>query len=154
MRSREIGAATFLALVGLVALVASTRLPVGTVHQPGPGFFPLALAAGLLLCGGALVVRALRLEAPAAAPPASAGPPLRRGRAVATLVALFVYTFAIEALGFTVSTFLLLTFLFLVVEPMRWWIAVGSSAFTAGASHVVFKVWLGVQLPVGPWGWF
>jgi hypothetical protein len=35
----------------------SRRLPLGTYHGPGPGYFPLLLAAGLAVLALAIVVR-------------------------------------------------------------------------------------------------
>ena len=44
---RVFGAA--LAGVGLIALLAGSKLPFGTLREPGAGFFPLTVAAALIL---------------------------------------------------------------------------------------------------------
>ena len=41
---------------------------------------------------------------------------------------------------------------FRALEGMRWTVAVAASALTSVVTYVVFKVWLYVRLPPGPWG--
>lgn len=152
MRARDVAPAAFLVAFAVAGLVGASRLPIGTAHQPGPGFFPLVLAAALLLTSLGLLGHAVRPRAGAPAPAVPAPGRRRGGKAVATVGALVVYALIMETAGFTIATFLLLTFLFIVIEPRRWVIALGGSLLTALVTWVVFKLWLGVQLPVGPWG--
>jgi hypothetical protein len=84
-----------------------------------------------------------------ARPPAAPG---ARVRLVAVVGALFAFTAVLERLGFVAATFLLMVVLFRVVERHRWAIVVAESATAAIASHLLFKTWLGVRLPPGPWG--
>jgi hypothetical protein len=35
---------------------------------------------------------------------------------------------------------------------MRWTVAIAASALTSIVTYVIFKVWLYVRLPPGPWG--
>jgi hypothetical protein len=57
-----------------------------------------------------------------------------------------------EPLGFAIATAMLLALLFTVVAPGRWLLALGGSVVAAGAAWLVFRVWLQVPLPAGPWG--
>lgn len=143
-------AAAVLTAFGIAAIVAARPLPFGGITRPGAGFFPLCLAVGLTVVSAAILVRSLR--SPDAE--ARAAGPSRRGlaRAGATFAALFVYAWALTALGFGVATFLFLAFLFRAIEPQRWAVALGGAGATVMASHLLFRVWLGVRLPVGPWG--
>lgn len=146
---RERVAAAVLLLVGLAGAFEARRLSIGEVSRPGPGFFPFYLGVALAVVALALLARSLARRAPAAPPPG--GEPLRRAKAVWTLLAGVAYAFLLEPLGFLVTTFLLLFFLFTVIEPKRWTTAVALSALTALATWIVFKLWLGVQLPGGVW---
>ncbi|MBI1735179.1 MAG: tripartite tricarboxylate transporter TctB family protein [Candidatus Rokubacteria bacterium] len=152
MRARDAGAAGFLSAFAVAALVGARHLAVGTMRVPGPGFFPLVLASALLLVALALLVQALRAPRPArdAAAPVSA--PAARLRPALTLVALVGYVFLMEPAGFTLATAALLAVLFTIVAPSRWPLALGGSVVAAGAVYVVFRLWLRVQLPAGPWG--
>lgn len=54
-------ATLFTALSGLLAYNALS-LPVGTLSEMGPGYFPLVLAVGLGLLGALLAVQSVRVE--------------------------------------------------------------------------------------------
>jgi putative tricarboxylic transport membrane protein len=143
-------AAAALTAFGIAAVVGARTLPFGSVTRPGAGFFPMCLAVALTLVSGAVL---LASSGHAAADPAAASPPgAHRVRAALTLAALLVYAFALEPLGFGLCTFVLIAFLFRVIEPQPWSVALGGAAVTVIASHVLFRIWLGVRLPLGPWG--
>jgi hypothetical protein len=136
---------------GAIAFVVDARaLVFGSVTQPGPGFFPMCLAVALTFVSAGLLAQALRAGRGVPLGVPTGARPL--GRVVATLLALLVYAFVLETLGFVVSTFLLIAFLFRAIEPQPWVVAMGGAAATAGVTHLVFRVWLRVQLPSGPWG--
>jgi putative tricarboxylic transport membrane protein len=145
----RLGAAALTAF-GVAAIVGAATLPFGTVTRPAAGFFPLCLAVGLTVVATLVLLRALR--APRALPTPEA--PSRDGlaRAAAALAALLVYAFVLEPAGFALATFALIAFLFRVIEPRPWPIALGGAAVTVVVAHVVFRVWLGVRLPAGPAG--
>ena len=144
-------AAAALTAFGVAGIVQATRLPFGTVTQPAAGFFPLCLAVGLTAVAGAVFLRSVRIPLASTAPEGAAS---RRGlaRAAATLAALLGYAFVLEPAGFALATFTLIAFLFRVVEPRPWVVALGGAAVTVAVAHVVFRLWLGVRLPVGPGG--
>ena len=146
---RDVAMAAVLLLGAVAALVEGRHLPFGTVAAPGPGFFPRALAAGLAGVVVLLLARAVVTGRAAATPAAMPG---GRTRLAGVVVALFLFTAVVDHLGFVVATFLLMAALFRVVERHRWTIVVAESAAAAVVSHVVFKIWLGVRLPPGPWG--
>jgi putative tricarboxylic transport membrane protein len=142
--------AVVLLVAGLAGVVQAWKLPLGTIETPGAGFFPFCLAVAFSIVVAALVVRAVRHPGPD-----GGGPLVRRDRqrrVVLLMAALFVYAFVLEALGFVLATFLLMVVLFRVVEPQRWIVAVGGATASSLLGHLVFRVWLGVRLPPGPWG--
>ena len=65
------------------------------------------------------------------------------------IAVLFIYGLAFVPLGFILSTFLLLVFLFKAVEPQRWSVAILGSIITTVTAYGIFQVWLGSQLPAG-----
>jgi putative tricarboxylic transport membrane protein len=148
-RMRDVAAAAVLLLVGLAAFVQGRGLPFGSIAAPGPGFFPRVVAAALAVVAILLLSRALAARQE---PAGSSVPPDARIRLTAVVGALFAFTAVLEPLGFLAATFLLMVVLFRVVERHRWTIVVAESAAAAVASHVLFKTWLGVRLPPGPWG--
>jgi len=133
---------------GLVALEEARKLRFGSIARPGPGFFPVVLAAAFSLVCLVLLVGAVRgrdEDAPVAAR-------LGWAKIVATMAALFVYALVLEVVGFVAATFALLLFFFRALERQRWPLALAGSLVTALLTYLVFKVWLHVQLPAGPGG--
>ena len=147
MAGRDRAAAAVLLAFGLVALEEARKLRFGSIAKPGPGFFPVALAAAFSLVCLVLLVNALRARDAGATTGVRLGWP----KIVATMAALFVYAFVLERLGFVVATFALLLFFFKALERQRWLTALAGSLVTAFVTYLVFKVWLNVQLPAGPW---
>jgi putative tricarboxylic transport membrane protein len=146
LRRRELGAAVVLLAFGLFALSQALRLRFGSVAAPGPGFFPLCLAVAVCLASVGLLVRAWH-TAPSNATQAGSG--VRASTVVGTLGALLVYALVLEQLGFLLATFALLLFFFKALQRQRWSVAVGGSAVTSLVTYLVFRVWLGVNLPGG-----
>ena len=145
MRDRAV-AAVLLAF-GLIALEEARKLRFGTIGRPGPGFFPVVLAAAFSLVCVALLITALRARNGVAT---NLGP-LHWTKIVATMAALVVYAFLLEPAGFVVATFALLLVFFRGLERQRWVISVAGSLVTALITYLVFKVWLHVRLPPGSW---
>jgi putative tricarboxylic transport membrane protein len=144
---RDRAAGAILLIFGLIALEEARKLRFGSIARPGPGFFPVVLAAAFSLVCLVLLVIAWR-ERGAHAP---ADARLGWGKIVATITALFVYAFVLEPVGFVAATFVLLLFFFKALERQRWITALAGSLVTAFVTYLVFKVWLNVQLPAGPW---
>lgn len=138
-------ASTFLVLAAIAAY-ESTKLPFGTVRNPGPGFLPwwVGLTLGLLaliLLGQALLSRREN------------GPGKERGRILKVgglLAVLGAYVFLLEPLGYPLCTFALVLFMLRVVDPHRWTTALGMAAVAALGSYLIFAIWLQVPLPPGP----
>jgi putative tricarboxylic transport membrane protein len=152
MRARDAGAALSLSALAVAGLVGARGLHLGTLRVPGPGFFPFVLASALLLVGLALFVAAVVAPREAANATARDVPRRARLRPVLALAALVGHAFLMESIGFALATVALLAVLFSIVAPSRWPLALGGSVIAAAAVHVVFRLWLRVQLPVGPWG--
>ena len=151
--NREAWPPALLTVAGLVAVNEARRLRFGAVTVPGPGLFPLVLAVGFTLVSLILLVAALRAPADAAsAESGGAGEGDIRWKVLATLGVMLAYAFVLEPLGFVVATCGLLYFFFRALEGMRWTVAVAASALTSVVTYVIFKVWLYVRLPPGPWG--
>ena len=129
--------------------IESSRLSFGSFHNPGPGFLPLLI--GILL-GVFSVVVFLRtsLSGKPQENIRSWYPKERWKKLIRVLAALFAFSFCLEVLGFLVSTFLLLVFLFRYgMEPKRWVVSIGGSALASFSSYAVFELWLRTQLPKG-----
>src|SRR6185369_4766255 len=128
------------------AVEEAAKLRFGSIVRPGPGFFPLVLAAAFTVVCLILAIGAFRRRRVPVTEPAS----LDWTKISATMAALFVYAAMLERVGFVVATFALLLFFFKALERQRWSVALAGSIVTACVTYLVFKVWLHVQLPAGP----
>jgi amino acid transporter len=70
-------------------------------------------------------------------------------RVILAVISLFVYSLALEALGFIVATFLLVGILFRLGESRRWWALIGMSALVTFLAYLVFGILLHVYFPRG-----
>lgn len=134
--------------VAVAICFQSYRLSLGSWRSPGPGFF--SFWTGVLL-GGISIIVYLKARLSKSQEEASWFPRKRWRVLVLVLSALFAYALLLEVLGFLMTTFLLLLFLFKVIEPERWIVAIGGSLLTTLCSYALFALWLQVQLPKGLW---
>jgi putative tricarboxylic transport membrane protein len=144
--SRDLVSALFwLAIAIFVSFEGFTKLQLGTLRQPGPGFFPFW--AGLFLGAFALIllVRSLKSREPLAL----GALPWRT--LIVVLTAILGYLLFLETLGFVVVTFLFLLVLFCFAE-IGWIKQTAWSTIATSLVYVLFKFWLKVQLPQGPFG--
>lgn len=134
---------------GLVMVVASYKLRLGTLTHPGPGFLPFL--AGVILCCLSLVVflgvRKRTNEKAKKLRELWAG--VNWLSAAIVIVALLVYALVFTHAGFLLSTIGLLIFLFRARERVGWVASIGGALLASFASFAVFALWLKVQLPYG-----
>ncbi len=156
MKKYDVGSALFLLAFGLLAVFEARKLTLGTLGRPGPGFFPFYLGVAMCLVALGLAARgAWARGGEVAAGPVPGEQPAGPGRrqwskVLYTLLGLLVYAFILEPIGFPAASVLLMLFLFRVIEPQRWSVAVVTSLGTALGAYGLFK-WLGVRLPPGRW---
>ena len=131
------------ALFSLYVCVESVRLGLGTYQQPGAGFVPFCAGVTLGILSLALIFLAFVLDAK------KAETWHNPDRILMVFLAILGFTLLLEWLGFILSALLLIWFLLKVVERRGWSFSVGVALLVAGASYVVFDVWLRAQLPAG-----
>ena len=145
MVRRDVAVATLALAFGAAAAFESAKLPFGTIHNPGQGFFPWWTSVVVVLLATILLIQALKLRASTALDKSG-----RIAKVVSLLVVLATYTFLLDPLGYPICTFLLVLFMLRVMDPQRWTVALSMAALTAVGTYVVFAIWLSVPLPRGP----
>ncbi len=151
MKSRDVASGAFWLLVGAFVTWSGWDLELGSMHDPGSGFILFWIGIAMMALSVAVVVLALA-KRPGGPPEVSPWADVSWGRVIAVLVALVAYGWLLERLGFVLTTTIVMVFLFKAVEPQRWWIAAAGAVASAVVGYVVFKVWLGAQLPAGAFG--
>ncbi|SRR6266508_1616261 len=153
MAWRDAGSSAVLGLLALFALIASARMDIGAITQPGPGFFPVVLSAALLLVALALLVLGLRSGAATRGGAPIELPEGTEPRKLLGSVGVFaLYIALFEWLGFVLATAGFLSLLFGALARYRWPIAVGAGVALTIAAYLVFNTWLQVRLPHGVLG--
>ena len=137
-----------LALLAVLALEETwrQRLPLGSLGNPGPAYFPAILALILLVTGTALALLG------------------RGGPGVASLewhewrhtVAIFAAcafcAWALERLGYRLTIFVALSFLLGIIERKPLAATITFAAALALGTFALFDTLLRVPLPRGPFG--
>lgn len=149
MRARpvpgEVGLALLFAAVGAVSIAGALGLPFWEGFAPQAGFLPFIYGVILASLSAAVLVELFRTENEAADLQPTAKPLL-------VLAALTAAVVGVQAAGFGIAIFLFLLFLFAAVERLPFVRSLIVSAVTTALLIGVFRIWLGVPLPVGPFG--
>ena len=134
------------AVLGLYFAYEGYRLKLGTMHNPRSGFF--IFYAGIVLSGlsVALLIHTFYSKS-------EERKILWKGRqwtkGAKLMLALFVYVLIFRLMGFFLSTFFLLLFLFKGLEPQRWRVAFMLTIITIALCYLIFGVFLEFQFPGG-----
>jgi hypothetical protein len=77
----------------------------------------------------------------------------RWGKFLLVCICLFGYAIVVDWLGFVLTTFIVVFFLFHLLESRKGWLVVVKAALIAIANYLLFVEWLGLSLPQGFLGW-
>jgi hypothetical protein len=145
----QVGSVFWLAMAVYVGL-ESLHLGIGTPRRPGMGF--VTFGASVLLGVFSLIVL-IRTSLKRTGHGTEQGhTEVVWTRVVFVIVALLIYSQVMSVLGYLISTFLLMTFLFGIVRKVKWhWVFV-SSVVTTLATYYLFSKWLNCQFPDGLFG--
>lgn len=135
-----------LGVLALVVLFESRKLPLGSLHNPGPAYMPVLLAVVLL--GFAILVA---VGGRAATGLRAVGWTEWR-HAVAILGTCAFAALALERLGYRLTMTMSLAFLVGVVERKNVLVTLVFAIALAAGSYYLFDTLLRVPLPRGPFG--
>jgi hypothetical protein len=133
-----------LALTGAFFTLESLNLSFGDLALPGPGFLPFAF--GLLLIALSVAVFILAFQEPRDAPRVELG----HAPVLIAFAALIATSFLFERIGAFLSLGGFTALMLIFVARVRIIPALLSSVLGMLAVWYIFKILLGVQLPVGP----
>jgi hypothetical protein len=142
-------AALFFLLLSLFVCQQATLIGMGSLRKPGPGLLAFGAGAGTGLLALVVFIRTF-LSKPTTDVDRDKKS-IHRGKFFLICVSLFVYAALIHWLGFSLSTFLFVLFLFRAVQSERWWRSLVKAVLITIGNYLVFVVWLGIHLPGGFW---
>ena len=144
-KQERLSAVFFMALAVAVTYYGVSVLKLGTVQEPGPGFFPA-------LCGGGILILCLLWIFTSRSDKAKDAPLWGAGEWGAPVIAagiITAYAASMETLGYITSTLLFLVAWQVFVERENW-VKTGIIAVVGTAAmYVLFSFLLGVPLPEG-----
>jgi putative tricarboxylic transport membrane protein len=150
MKWVKIYGSLFWLLFSVIAIHEASRLRMGELSQPGPGFFPFSVGLLMGILSLAALFLSIRGQEKKVMPAQEQA--FRWWNIIIILGALIAYAFSLEKIGFVINTFLLMCLLLKVVEPQPWKTAILGGLITAIASNLVFNVILKAQIPSGVFG--
>jgi hypothetical protein len=147
MLTRDRVAGVVIVLFSLAVMWEDRALPLGTFHNPGPGYMPMVLAI-ILAAMGVLVILG------GGDSPLLTALSWTEGKHALGILAGCAFTaLALERLGYRLTVILLVAFLLWVVERKRPPVVLVAALGLALGTFYLFSTLLKVPLPLGP-GWF
>jgi putative tricarboxylic transport membrane protein len=136
----------FLMILSGAVISEAFELELGTPSNPGSGFMVFG-ASGVL---GLLALRQfIKSLQPSVRTSGAAAERIHWGRIIAVIGANLLYIFLLQPVGYLICTFLLMFFLFQVLERGRWVQRVVGSALTSFLTYLFFARLLQLNLPKG-----
>lgn len=137
-------------LAGLFITIKSIfSLELGTVRDPGPGFFPLILGIALSFLSLAILIGAILAKPEENRSLRKLWAGLSWPKMFYTIGVLLIYPIILDMVGFLLTTLFILTLLCIGIEPKRWKLGIALSILASVCSYVLFDWILQVQLPRG-----
>lgn len=147
MNRYDFGSSLFWLSFSIFVLLESIRLGTGSLHNPGMGLMAFGASGLLGILSLALLVQTTCKREPFSLQPVFAGTFWKR--VILILFALLVYSQLMPIGGYLITTFLLMTFLFRIVERQKIGWVLLLSILTTLATYLVFSKWLNCQFPDG-----
>jgi putative tricarboxylic transport membrane protein len=149
VKSYDSVSSVVLFVVGLGFIAGGLKGGIGPLNSPGAGFFPTIMGGIMCLLSMALFVKTIRQKD---RPGQKERFWLRTGswrKILLSLLSLVFYMFALDHLGYIVTTFLFILSLFKWVSAKKWATSVLAAIIVSLGSYLLFKTGLGVSLPMG-----
>jgi putative tricarboxylic transport membrane protein len=135
--------------LGIFVIRSGLKLKLGTINDPGSGY--VLFYTGILMCVFAvtIIVAAVTEGGPTFG---SRWKDARWTKPIVVIACLIAFAFALEPLGFLLSSIPLTLLLMRLIDPVRWELAVPISIAVPGGMWWLLKHALGIQLPSGTFG--
>lgn len=133
-------------VLGVIYLIQSLQYEMGTMDRPGPGFYPVFVAAFLIIGAIGTILSAIIHP-----PEGVINWPIKaeRWRVLGVIAVSFFYAFTLRFVGFLICG-AIVTFVCLHVMGMRSWpLKIGVTVIVTIASFLVFDKLLSIPLPRG-----
>lgn len=137
----------FWLLLSAFICIESLHLGVGTLQTPGMGFMAFCLSVLLGILSLALFLKTIFKKEKGEFSSTFSGTLWKR--VIIVVIALIIYAIFMPKVGYLISTFLLMSFLFWVVKGTKWWATLFFSLLATIITYYCFSVWLRLEFPEG-----
>jgi len=140
---KDFWAGVLFIIVGAAAIILGSRYNLGTAARMGPGYFPRILGIMLIVLGGIIALRGLRLQ----------GAPIPAFKWRPTLVVLgsvVIFGLIVTTVGMAISVVILIVLSSSASPEFRPKEALISGIFLAALAVGVFVIGLKLQVPIWP----
>lgn len=151
IRSSEFWGGLFWLAVGAFVIWAGRDLGIGKVSDPGSGFALFWIGAILVVFSAMIILASFSRPG---TPLGSLWRDTRWGKVLIVVALLVAFGFLFETLGFITCSVVMLLVLMLLIDPVRWHIAIPLAVIAPTTIYFLVTKWLKVQMPTGvlaPW---
>lgn len=138
--------------LGFFGAFFSYELDIGHLTEPGPGFMPFVTGIGLLIMSILYGLSSTWTRDENYRKQEDPWPRQNLSKLIGVLAVLFLFAIFIDILGYILSAFLLMIYLFRVVESEKWLITIVKATLSVLITYVIFDKWLMIQFPKGVLG--
>jgi len=139
----------FFLAVSAIVFFGSIKLGLGTTRQPGPGF--ITFGASILLGVLSFIVLVRTFVKKKESKEVLFGNILW-WRVVLAGLAIIIFALVMPLLGYLITTFLLMLFLYFMIHEQKWYWVIFSSLLSSLGSYYLFSKLLNCQFPEGLFG--
>jgi hypothetical protein len=142
-KTGDVRASLFFIFLGIGVIVRAIGLPIGTVSEPQPGFFPLLVGIFITVLSGLLLIHAWVGD--------STGTEAfgRLWRPAILILGMVVYTLILDFIGYIIATIILSAIILCVLDTKNGWVLAGVSLAMSTGSYFLFNRMLDSPLPAG-----
>ena len=149
MRIYEIISAFFFSILGFAVIVGGLRLGFGQWQDPGQGFMAVLAGVSLTFLSALWIALIMMKRGGLGTVKSFFATEQSHKKVLFTLLPLVLYAVLLEALGFPLTIFLFLVFLFRVIKPQSWSSSLITALIVSVTSFILFEILLKVQFPPG-----
>jgi hypothetical protein len=150
MNKSDLGSSLFWFCFSVFVFLESLRLGTGSLRNPGMGLMAFGAAGLLGILSLALFIKTICGQESLKNQAVFSG--TRWERVTLILIGLFMYSQLMHLGGYLLTTFLLMSFLFRIVERQKIGWVIILSFLTTLTTYFVFSKWLNCQFPDGLFG--
>ena len=134
-----------LMVFSVLIFISAFKLGIGNPKDPGPGFMPCLASVLVFSLSSVVLLKGKN------------GPDRKRSsrgqksvmKPLLLVIIILGYSFLLDVVGYLATAFLLMFAMFSLVEPKKWPRNVVLAAGIVILSFLLFKILLGVRLPMG-----